>query len=196
VSEDPSKDRPTEDSLSLWQELPVETLQFSIEEIRSKAQKLQSSVRRRNARELIAFASVVAAFSYYGVHFNGTLFRCGCALIIVGGGYAMWSLVTRGGSSPLPRTGLETCVAFHKSELEKQRDLLRSVWRWYLGPMIPGFVLFLLGQALEQHTPWWAVSAVGLIAGAVFLGVGRLNHHAAEKAQRDIDALSEAAKTK
>jgi hypothetical protein len=44
---------------------------------------------------------------------------------------------------PLPaEMGREYGIAFYRRELEKQRDLLRGIWKWYLGPLIPGLALF------------------------------------------------------
>jgi hypothetical protein len=38
-------------------------------------------------------------------------------------------------------------VEFHRRELTRQRDLLRSVWRWYIAPIAPGLVIFSAGAA-------------------------------------------------
>jgi hypothetical protein len=40
---------------------------------------------------------------------------------------------------------LTASLEFHRRELVRQRDLLRSVWRWYIGPIVPGLVVFYAG---------------------------------------------------
>ena len=46
--------------------------------------------------------------------------------------------------------GLTNCLQFHRGELERQRDLLRSVWKWYLAPLVPGMTLVCLGSVLAR----------------------------------------------
>jgi hypothetical protein len=85
--------------------------------------------------------------------------------------------------------GLTNCLQFHRGELERQRDLLQGVWKWYLGPMIPGVILFYLGPVLAQ--PERASRALWPFAATVvfFVLIGELNRHVARKFQARIDAL-------
>ena len=81
-------------------------------------------------------------------------------------------------------SGLE----FLRSELVRQRDLLRSVWWWYLAPFVPGLLLILGGVALERPGRWgWL--APGIVAAVTFVGIGLLNQRVARKLQRRIDDL-------
>ena len=77
-------------------------------------------------------------------------------------------------------------LASHRRELERQRDLLRSVGRWYLLPFVPGFVIVLIGRAAD-HPVVTLVESVGI--AAVFVIAWRLNQAAARELQRDIEAL-------
>ena len=43
-----------------------------------------------------------------------------------------------------------SCLEFHRSELVRQRDLLRSVWWWYLLPFVPGMLLIPVGSSLDD----------------------------------------------
>jgi hypothetical protein len=84
----------------------------------------------------------------------------------------------------------------------RQRDLLSSVWKWYLLPFAPGMILFLLGLlkfVLDQPASHLHYSLIALVFGLTFAGcagvfalVGALNHWAAKDLQRKIDALDAA----
>jgi hypothetical protein len=81
-------------------------------------------------------------------------------------------------------SGLE----FLRAELIRQRDLLRSVWGWYLLPFVPGLLLILVGVALErpERRDWLAP---GIVAAVTFVGIGLLNQRVARKLQRRLDDL-------
>ena len=85
--------------------------------------------------------------------------------------------------------GLTNCLQFHRAELERQRDLLRSVWKWYLAPLVPGMLLVYVGSALAR--PEHASRALLGLAGtvAVFVLIGDLNRRVANRLQARIDAL-------
>jgi len=89
-------------------------------------------------------------------------------------------------------------------QAERQRDLLRGVWRWYLLPFVPGLAVFLLGlfrwTMKLPNAPAHArviMITFGLTAagcGLVFVAVGKLNQWAARKIQREIDGLDKLGK--
>jgi hypothetical protein len=85
--------------------------------------------------------------------------------------------------------GLTNCLQFHRGELERQRDLLRSVWKWYLAPLVPGMLPVYVGSALAR--PEHASRALWGLAGtvAVFVLIGDLNRRVANRLQARIDAL-------
>jgi len=93
----------------------------------------------------------------------------------------------------VPEHGAMSCLEFHRSEIVRQRDLLRSVW-WYLLPPAPGVLLIAVGPALERPELWAvALGAVSVIA-VTFAGIGLLNQRVARKLQRRIDDLDAARK--
>lgn len=171
----------------LWQAQNPEPFHMSLEEIRKKAEKLQKRVRRRNAREYIASFVALGALgaALFSVH---DLFRqIGSALLIAGLLYIVYHLRTRGAAREI--TG--DCLEFHRHELERQRDLLTSVWKWYLAPMIPGLLVIGL-RALWQNRLgsrfWFGLAYFGGTA-LLFYAVGRLNQRGARCLQRQIDEL-------
>ena len=192
---------PINDPRNIWQEQPTEAFKMSAAELRLKAQKFEKRILWRNLREYVASAIVIAAFGSYISVLPSTLTRTGCVLIIAGTLFVVYTLHKRGAARTMP-AGLEfrSCVEFHRKELQRQRDLLRGVWSWYLLPFVPGIIVFSLGRLREQAMkepnasthPGEMVTnfALGIVVPALlFVGVWWLNQWAASKLQRRIDAL-------
>lgn len=194
-------DRMRNDMASAWKNQPIGHAETSLDQLRRRAQKLEKRVLSRNLREYGAAALVVAAFGYYISVFHSLLVRAGCGLLIAGTLYVVYALYRRGSARALAaETAIRPCIEFYREELQRQRDLLRGVWRWYLLPLVPGLAVFLFGLF------WWAMqqpnapahsgkiaTAFILTAAAcalVFVGVGKLNQAAARKIQREIDILN------
>jgi hypothetical protein len=162
--------------------------------IRQRAEEFQKRIRRRNYREYSAGTVVVAAFTFYVWKLHPLLMRVGSGLEVAGAVYLMYQIHKRGSAKALPTTMAPAdCADFHRKELARQRDLCRSIWRWYLGPMIPGLIVFTLGVAPAQpvHFPdhgagWMLYIAVAVL---VFYGAAYLNRRAAAKLQQQIEDL-------
>jgi hypothetical protein len=133
----------------------------------------------------------VAIFGFFFWRFDGILLRTGSALVIAGTLYMMYQLYKRGSAKTVPaELASRTCLDFHRRELERQRGLLRDVWRWYLLPFVPGMVVFLVGLAIEHPPVRWApVGVTAAFCAIVFFLVGKLNQWAARKLQQQIDGL-------
>jgi lipopolysaccharide export LptBFGC system permease protein LptF len=144
-----------------------------------------------------AAAIVVAAF--FGFEFwraPDPVARMGFLLLIAGIAYVVWELHTKASSEVLPEdAGLSSYIEFQRRELERQRDALRSVWRWYLGPLVPGMAVLLasFGRANPRHIQhiWLFLAIEAAVIGAVFAGIAKLNSKAADKLQKQIDDLDE-----
>jgi hypothetical protein len=122
--------------------------------------------------------------------------QAACALVAFGAVYVMWKLATIGGAHAKTDDAM-SWADFHRAELVRQRDALQGIWRWYLGPLVPGMVLFWIGVALTPtDLPFAiriAVSLAGLgFAALVFFGIAVLNKRAAKTLQAEIDALDRA----
>jgi hypothetical protein len=184
-----------QDALSkTWLDQPVENIAMPLEEIRRRAGKFERRVRWRNAREYTATAIVVAVFGYYIQAVPSAVARAGSVLTIAGALYVTWQLHRRGSSGTSPAAGaFEDCLVFHRLELERQRAALASVWRWYLGPLVPGLAVFIAGTTLAMPIPigYRMVTAAIMLAiiGVVFWLVAKLNRSGARKLQAQIDEL-------
>ncbi len=180
---------PPDDIRNVWQNQTVEANQMSLDELRQKAGKFQDRIRNRNLREYAAAVIVVAAFSYY--FWRWPEVRLGSGLIIAAALYVVYQLHTRGAAKTVPAAlGLGTCRDFHRRELERQRDLLRDVWKWYLLPFAPGMLAFVAVPAMNVPPDKWLNAAPFILLCAVFFyAVGRLNQRGALKLQQQIDEL-------
>jgi hypothetical protein len=184
---------------SLWTAQQEEPFAMSLADIHTRAARFQSRIRWRNWIEYAASAIVVVAFAWTALVIGNTIMRMACGLIIAGTLYVTWKLGTLARSASTRETD-ETAnwAAFHRAELVRQRDALRGIWRWYLGPLVPGMTLFWIGVALTPRgdAPWWVQVGVALmgaaIGAAMFFGIAQLNLSAAKKLDEEIAALDRA----
>ena len=124
------------------------------------------------------------------------LVRIGFGLLIAGIFYLIWHLLSKGSWRPLPEdAGLSSCIEFQRRQLEQQRDLVSSVWRWYLGPLIPGMAMLLVAfyHANPGHLkhPASVVLPEAVFFAVICIAIAKLNGNAARKLQRQIDELDE-----
>jgi len=186
---------------TMWQDQPVTRVEISLDQLRGKARRFERRILWRNIREYAAGALVLGIFGTYAVAIPAPLVRLGSLLVAAGALFALRTLHARGASGAAPGSAAFTpCLEFHRKQLERQRDLLRGVWTWYLLPFVPGLAVFLiglLGWTLAQpnapaHRPLIVGVFIATAAGCalVFAAVGWLNRSVARRLQHEIDALS------
>jgi hypothetical protein len=187
-----TNESPPNDRLkNIWQNQPTEGIHLSIDEIRRRAGKLQTKVYWRNAREYAAALIVLGFFGLGFWHATDALVRFAEGLIIAGTLYVMWQLHGRGAAKSVPtEMGVASGLEYYRRELERQRDLLRSVWSWYLGPMVPGLVVLMVARARIAPGHLGRVALSSAVIALVFVSVWWLNHWAARKLQSRIDELN------
>jgi lipopolysaccharide export LptBFGC system permease protein LptF len=179
---------PPDDLRNIWQNQSVEVNQMSLDQLRRKAEKFQKRIHNRNFTEYAAAVFVVAAFVR---SWRVPQLRLGSGLIIAATLYMVYQLHKRGAAKTVPAAlGLGTCRDFHRQELERQRDLLRDIWKWYLLPFVPGLLAFVAVPAMQvPPDKWLRMAPFILMCAVVFFGIGRLNQRAAVRLQRQIDEL-------
>jgi hypothetical protein len=183
-----------DDVRSVWQSQGPGGATPRLEEIRGKAGKFRRQILWRNGREYVVSALLAPYFGYCAWTARSAPVQWGNGLMVAGLLYMMYQLHRRASAAPAPADlGGKSCVAFHRAELERQRDALRSVWKWYLGPLAPGLVTILgAGCAAGFHRSIAAGALATIAAGLVallFWGVAILNQKAAGQLQKQIDAL-------
>jgi hypothetical protein len=185
-----------EDIRSLWQKMPSDTVVITVEEMRAKAHTFERRVSRRNLGEYIASALVIVVFSWYATFPEPAtpLWPIGNILIVAATLFVAFKL-HRGRAARAPSAGsVDTLIGFHRVELARQRDMLLTVWRWYLLPFAPGLVLMFTAMwigAPAEHRGRITVILILMILlfVAVAIGIVLLNLLAATRLQRMIDDL-------
>src|SRR5687767_3044476 len=154
------------DLKSLWQSQEPEETPMALDEIRIHAGRFQRRIRFRNAIEYAAGLIVVPAFAAWAWTAPDVITKAGAALTVIGALFCLWQLHVRGGARPAPEASAAALLDFHRRELVRQRDALRSVWLWYLGPFVPGMLLIQLGDFLTPpKNPAISVEADRAITG-------------------------------
>jgi hypothetical protein len=168
---------------------------MSAHAIRLRAGKFERKISNRNIREYLSSLLAAMAFGYFLVTTHDVLFRTAYVLFIAGLGWVVFQLHRKGSAKTMPEAmGASTSVQFFRAELERQRDVVKNVWPWYLAPLVPGFVILTIGYAMARPFPAGLISA-GLLdacVAALFYGVWRMNARAARCLQRTIDELQAA----
>jgi hypothetical protein len=181
-----------EDLKHLWKSQPADTLVMTEQELWRRANATQRGVLRRNLIEGLAALFVIGGFTRYLWLFPTPLMRTGCVLIILATLVVMQQLRRRASSKPMPwlQAGL-SCKEFHRGQLARQRDALRSVWLWYVAPFVPGLVVFRWGVETElgAGAPFAQGWSANLVIVAVLAAIIVLNLVAAQRLQRQIDQL-------
>lgn len=181
---------------SIWKNQSDESFTMSLADIHARAEKFQTRIRLRNWIEYVASASVAAFFLWTAATIPAPAIQAGAIAIALGALYVSWKLhqLARAASNA-DLDAAQSLTDFHRAELVRQRDALKSVWSWYLAPFMPGMLVFLAGVSFEPSlsAPLAAkagVFALGVaIVGAVFAAIARINAQAAKRLDKEIAAL-------
>jgi len=179
------------DPMALWQSQPRGDRAISIEEVREGARRLQRRVARRNRREYIAAVVVVIGYGLIVWRLPFAAARIGAGLIIAAPIFICYRIHVHGSAESLGTdVGIKSSLDFYRAQLERQRDLVGSVWRWALLPFVPGFLVLLIGQALAQPARVPFVVAYGVLALLLGVGLHALNRRGAARIQQLLDRLN------
>jgi len=178
----------------VWQNQEPEGVRMSIEDLRNKAGKFRRRIWWRNAREYGAVIVLVFFLGFQLARPADLLTRAGFTLMIGGVLYVAWGLHKRSSTKRIPEElGLASSVNFFRQQLVRERDLLQSVGTWYLGPLLPGWVVVMIAIARTNpgHLPQFGFvcTAFNILSAAIFALVWKWNQRAARNVQRRIDEL-------
>ncbi|MGO9088444.1 MAG: hypothetical protein ACLQBK_24825 [Candidatus Sulfotelmatobacter sp.] len=179
----------------MWQDQPVEGVKMSAEMIHKRAAKFERRIVWRNVREYVASLIAAALFGYFFVTAHDVLSRITSGLFIAGLVWIVVQLHRKGSAKSMP-AGVDTLTSLqlYRAELERQREVVSTVWSWYLAPLVPGFVVYTLGFAIRFPRPaaWAGLALIDAIVAAVFFGIWKLNMRAARCLERMIAELTAA----
>lgn len=192
------KDERTSDEVKrLWRDQKTEEEIVTLDDIRKRAVKFHNRVRNRNLREYIASAVVIAAFAFVAWNMTGWMIRLGGVLTVIATIFTIWQLHRRGRTRAVPDGAtVAALLAFHREELVRQRDAVRTVWLWYLPPFLPGMVLMTLGRYFQLHAPGRTIAEdhvvilfASIVMALVFVIILVLNMWGAARLQNRIHEL-------
>ena len=179
---------PSDEMQQLWQTQPAEAVPIELQQIRRKASALRSHVTWRNVSELAVGLPLCVLFAWLAWRSRDTLERAALLLLIAGTLFDVFYVWHRGSARPLPADmGLTDAFAFQCKALAQQRDLLRSVVRWYLAPVMPGWAV-MVAYVWRAGSPW-AAGLLALVFAAVFCMVRWMNQRAVKQLDRQMAEL-------
>lgn len=186
---------PEEFARDSWQSENAGTPLPPISELRERADKFRSKIKRRNMIEYLAGVLVIATFGTIAWLVPIESLRIGAALLIGGTCVVLWQLHRRTTPlRPLENGGQLPVLEYGRRELVRQRDALKSIFSWYLLPMVPGTTVLLAMPLLESNWPMGSLSTLDLIIRPLFVigvlaTIFAINQIAAQKLQREIDEI-------
>jgi len=178
---------------ALWLSDAATLAPLPLDEIRRRAARLGTVVERRNRIEYIAAAVVLAGFTFYAMVLPGLLLKIGSLLVIAGTLVVAWQL-TRRTSRPDPDAEASNVRAFYRARLVREEHMLARVGLWYLGPLVPGLLTFMAGEAvLLGRTDPLGLTLFLALPLLLFGGIWLLNRRAAAMLRAQIARIDRAA---
>ncbi|HVY90669.1 MAG TPA: hypothetical protein VG942_17515 [Hyphomonadaceae bacterium] len=180
---------------ALWQSMPTDPVTISVEQMRNRAGAFEKRIRRRNRIEYVASAFVIVAFCWYATWSKPATVLWPIANILIALGVAVVAFNLHRKASAMRATSstFTGLIEHQRAELARQRDALKSVWLWYIMPVVPGFVLwfaaFIVAPVAKGPTVPVALLAVAFVCVLVFSCIILLNLLGAARLQRMIDDL-------
>lgn len=163
---------------------------MSAQEIRRRAAKFERRILWRNIREYLGGAIAAGLFAWFFATSHDVLFRVSFALNIAGLAYMAYQLHRRASARSMPGDlGAVNSLEFHRRELERQLDFVRHIWRWYLGPLVPGLVLFSVAMLLANPHKVFRLALTNVFFASCLILVWRLNAYSARCLERKINEL-------
>jgi hypothetical protein len=180
---------------TIWQNQPTETSKMTLEELRHRARKLHSKIRRELFAN-IAVALIVVAVSGFGILLAQDLVERLLFVLAIswtlGGQYflhrGMWS------ATPRQDAALSTGLEFYRQQIEGRLSLFHRVLQWSVGPLVLSIgvlILVLTGmlrsqsQSVNKVIPFSTLFAIWLVAFFILRSRDR------KKLKREIDELND-----
>jgi hypothetical protein len=129
MKEDPMPDE-FSDPKKIWQNQPTEATKMSLDEIRSKARRVQRRAQAAAILWVVIGLALCVAFAHSFVKDQGLLLRIGWGILSLWSLYGAYHAYKWIWPGSLAEDGtLRTSVDSYRSELERQRDYGLHIWR-------------------------------------------------------------------
>lgn len=121
--------------------------------------------------------------------------RIGAAMIVAGALFVMWQLHRKGSNLAEDTfTGQVPILVHQRAALVRQRDAIRSVMSWYIGPFLPGMAVFFAAPILADppaigRAGFYSVVRSGVDLVAILAGVLWLDRRGARTLQEQNDEI-------
>jgi hypothetical protein len=181
-----------DDPRSLWKSQADDLPGLSLDIVHTRSRMLERRVHLRNIGEYAA-ALVVVVFLLPRIWTApNSVLAAGAAVLLAGIAYVTYRIHAFGSARTLPSDlAVLSCLEFHRAELERQRQLLRNSWTWYLLPFWPGIVLILVGATIDRPDRWPFALGAALLAVVMAFQIAWVNNRSAGTLQEMIDRLKE-----
>lgn len=153
----------------------------------SKVNQFVENIRRRNVRETIAAVIVLAMFGWGLMSGPRTDLGTIGHLIVIAASLLILAVIW--GRLHIPAAELATYPPSQfrdkwRIRMTTQAQTLRLAWLWYVLPLFAGLALIII----DRHEHFSAPLQISLFIGsALAVGIGLLNHMAAQGIERDRD---------
>lgn len=160
---------------------------MSVEDVRSKAERLEQRVRSLNLATAALLAAVILVEAWQIWRSREIVERVGDLLTITAFLYVAFRFRGNVAVRSMPAgLGLTGSVHFYSDQLARRRDLSAYPWRFLL-PFVPGVALSLLGGALDGSPA--QAAAVVTFGVALFVAAAWWEKRRARRIQDQIDEL-------
>jgi uncharacterized membrane protein len=183
---------PMNDPQKIWQDQPTEKMKMSLDEIRRKAQKLQTKARLEALAWIVIGLVLCVLFAHSCARAQAVVARIGWGMLSLWGLYGAYqaSKWIWPGSLAAHAT-MNTSLDFYRRELERRHDYVQHVWRRAgLTFCFAGLAVVIVPAALStpgllfNAVPFFILLVVWLVA---FLFMRKRQQRAL---QREIDELN------
>jgi hypothetical protein len=170
-----------------WRNQDREEHVTQVNEIRTKAERLDSRNRRWRLLTVLLVILLVAAEAWQVWRQEAILERAGDLLTIAAFVYVACRFRKQRMAARPVVLGRSNGLEFYRAELLRQRDLSKDSWG-YLLPFAPGVALSLFGRGIENRTTGQVVALAAFGVG-LFFCIAWWNAHMARKLQSEINAV-------
>jgi hypothetical protein len=172
-----------------WRENTNQAQILPIEALHRRSLAFDRAIWRQDMAELMGCVTVVLAFGLSIRAAPNFTTRIGESLAILCAVVAAFQLRRHATTRPRETSTGAPLLAFHVAALNRRRDLLRGTWRWIVAPITISIWVIVAGFVQARPASSGPLLTFAGIMTLIGLVLSLANRRAADRLQRDIDAL-------